>query len=181
MPAGLFFVAGLPFPGRTRHPEKVTDRPYSRHLIIDGYNVVHQWPELKTHLRGGAVARERLVEAVRMIHDVEAVRVTVVFDGAGQDIEIERPGEDLTFSVVYSPAGMSADAVIERMVEVAESREAIHVVTRDNLERETVQAMGAFALDPDGLRDWILRCDRKLARDLHRRRAGVERQWRRRE
>ncbi len=158
---------------------RVTDRPYRRHLIIDGYNVIHQWPELKPHLQGGgAVARERLTEAVRVIHDVDAVRVTLMFDGKGHNIEVERPGEDLTFSVVFSPAGMSADAVIERMVEVAENRDSIHVVTRDNLERETVQALGAFALDPEGLRDWIARCQQKLARDLGRRQSLVERKWR---
>src|SRR5690606_27959349 len=50
---------------------KFRGRPmdYSRHLLIDAYNVIHQWPELRRALRqGSAAAREALATSVRVIH-----------------------------------------------------------------------------------------------------------------
>ncbi len=153
-----------------------------RHLLIDGYNVIHHWPHLKKELReGGEVARARLVNAVQVIHDVEKIRVTIVFDGKGDDIEIERPSGDLSFSVIYSPKGMSADGVIEQLVGVSEHPENVQVATRDNLERETVEALGASSLSPQDLADWVSRCETRLALELRRRKARADRAWRRRE
>ncbi len=153
-----------------------------RHLLIDGYNVIHSWPRLRKYLRrGGEVARARLVEQVRVLHDVEGIRVTIVFDGRGDDIEIERPTPDLTFSVIFSPRGLSADGVIEQLVGTARSPESIQVSTRDNLMRETVRALGAESLSPEELEARIQRCEKQMARNLERQQAGVERAWRRRE
>lgn len=152
---------------------------FSRHLLIDGYNVIHDWPELRTELRGGgAVARERLVEAVRVIHDRDRIRVTIVFDGRGEKIEVERPNEELTFSLVYSPASLSADDVIERLVGAAEESSLCTVVTRDRAERETIEALGAQAISPGELRSWVERTGGFLGRDLESHRRDMDRQWR---
>ncbi len=153
-----------------------------RHLLIDGYNVIHAIPDLKACLGEGVeAARARLVSWVSGLHDIEGIRVTVVFDGRGDDVEIERPSGDLTLSVLYSPRGISADGVIEQLVGTAVTPGNIQVVTRDNLVRETIRALGAEPLTPGDLRDWVERCERKVARELRQRRTGIERAWRRRE
>ena len=152
----------------------------TRHLLVDGYNVIHCLPDLKRHFREGVSAGcARLVAWVGVLHDVEGIRVTVVFDGRGDDIEIERPTEDLTYSVLYSPRGMSADDLIEQLVGASEKPDDFQVVTRDNLVRETVRALGAEPLSPEELRDWVARCEKRLAGDLRSRQRAVERDWRR--
>ncbi|MEX2382758.1 MAG: NYN domain-containing protein [Opitutales bacterium] len=152
-----------------------------RHLLIDGYNVIYDWPELRKELGrgGGAMARDRLVGMVRVIHDVEGCRLTVVFDGKGSRVEIERPGRELTFSVLYSPEGMSADEVIEQLVGSSGNPEQFQVVTRDSLERQTVEAFGASGLSPADLLDWIDRCQKRLGADVSHLRGNVDGAWRR--
>lgn len=151
---------------------------FSRHLLIDGYNVIHDWPELHAELRGdGSVARSLLADAVRPLHDRERIRVTLVFDGRGADIEIERPGGDNTFSFLFSPATMSADDVIERLIGAADDPSLYTVVTRDRAERETIEALGATGMSPRDLKQWIERTQALLARDLKSHSREIDRRW----
>jgi len=151
---------------------------YTRHLIIDAYNVIHQWPETKRELRRGSTfAREKLAAAVRVLHDHEQVRVTLVFDGQGPDVTVERPGAQLTFSFLYSPAAMSADDVIERLVGASPDPANLLVVTQDLAERRTIEALGGTVLSPADLRDWIARVERSMTRDLDKNRRNVQNDW----
>jgi predicted RNA-binding protein with PIN domain len=92
--------------------------PSDRHVLIDAYNVIHAWPHLRAALKdhGPDAARAQLADAVRPIHDIAGWRVSLVFDGRGDALVIERPGTELTFSYVYGPRGLTADAVIEQIV-----------------------------------------------------------------
>jgi predicted RNA-binding protein with PIN domain len=157
--------------------------PPDRHLLVDAYNVIHAWPELRTALadHGPDAARALLATALRPIHDAEGWRVTIVFDGKGDAITVERPGTELTFSYVFGPSGLSADGVIEQLVANAnldpdldrrpgrgkkEEPAEIVVATRDNLLGESARASGARLLTPELLRDWADRAASQQTRDL---------------
>lgn len=145
---------------------------------MDGYNVLHAWPDQKTIWRGGiAVARERLGELVRVIHDREEVRTTLVFDGQGTDIEIERPGEHLTFSFLYTPKGITADTLIEQLVATAKSPASVWVVSRDNGIRETVTASGGTCIDPEDLFQWVHGSREQQGRDLKKHNSKQQKDW----
>lgn len=151
---------------------------FTRHLLIDAYNVIHHWPETKRALRRGSQeAREILAGAVRVIHDRERVRVTLVFDGNGPEITIERPGAQTTFSYLFSPASMSADDVIEQIVGKSADPGSFLVVTQDLAERRTVEALGGVVISPEDLRGWVDRVREAVARDLFLRRKDVEAKW----
>ena len=46
-----------------------------KHLLVDGSNIMHAWPELRALLAGDRdTARARLSRAVRILHDLEQVR-----------------------------------------------------------------------------------------------------------
>ncbi len=152
------------------------------HLLIDGFNIIHAWPELRDMLgRSPAAARARLGEIVRVIHDFTGIRATVVFDGRGEEIEIERPGEEPTFSFLYTPASAAADSVIEQLTAKAQHPGAVIVASADNPLRQTVLAMGAQVISPPDLAAWARTCRQRQSARLKHLSKQVDRQWRRRE
>lgn len=153
---------------------------FAQHLLVDGYNIAHAWPELRRVLarEGREAARARLVERVRVLHDFERVRVSVVFDGRGADIAIERPTRHTTFSVLYTPAGMTADDLIEQLTAQAADPAMVRVATGDQAERDTVEAAGAQVLSPDQLRAWVERVVDAQATVVAEQRRRTEQAWR---
>ena len=153
---------------------------FAKHLLVDGYNIVHAWPDLRRVLakEGREVARAQLVERVRILHDFERLRVSIVFDGRGGDIAIERPTRHATFSVLYTPGGMTADDLIEQLAAHAEAPADVVVATADAAERDTIEAAGAQAVSPEQLADWVERVVRaqRAAVDAHQR--STESRWR---
>lgn len=151
------------------------------HLLVDGYNVIHAWEELRGLLhQDSGMARDKLAEIVRVIHDIEGLRTTLVFDGQGKDIEIERPTEETTFSLLYAPAGMTADSLIEQMVRSSKSPKSVTVASRDNMVIETVLAQGANAISPDALADWVAACEKREGEALRRHQKEVDQKWKQR-
>lgn len=151
---------------------------FTRHLLIDGANILHAWPETKQLIkRDRDAARSQLVHRVAVIHDTEEVRVTVVFDGRGEELVLERPSGHLTFSVIHTPSSLSADDVIEQMVAKSAEPAACVVATDDRAERETVSAAGAAAIHADELAAWIQRAETKQAAALSALRAANQREW----
>ncbi|WP_269538838.1 NYN domain-containing protein [Cerasicoccus fimbriatus] len=148
------------------------------HLLIDGYNVIHQWPDFAEYFhRDPAGACDHLVETVRVIHDIDNYRVTVVFDGRGAMVDAQFPGNIATFAVLYSPSDLSADGLIEQIVKNAKDPKTCTVVSRDNLIAESIRASGGFAIRPDDLRDWVARCDSRSRQAINQRQKQVKKQW----
>jgi predicted RNA-binding protein with PIN domain len=152
---------------------------FERHLLVDGSNVVHAWPELRVLLkRDRDAARARLAAAVRVIHDLEQWRVTVVFDGRGSDLVVERPAGCATFSLLYTPAGTTADDVIEQLVGQAEVAAHCSVATEDRAERQTIEALGAAGMSAQELAGWCARAQQRQATQAVSLRRANDREWR---
>lgn len=148
------------------------------HLLIDGYNVIHAWPELRGLLgRSVDAARERLIETCRVIREVDGLRVTLVFDSSRDTAQVETPGEDQGYAVLYAPKGVSADGLIEQIVRRAKKPTRCVVISRDNLVLEAVRASGGFGYFPEELLDWVRRCEARLAADLDKRKKATKKQW----
>lgn len=156
--------------------------PDCKHLLVDGYNILHTWPKLKDLIRVNlAVARDRLSEAVRIIHDYEGIRTTLIFDGRGREIEIERPSKESTFSYLFTPSGSTADKIIEELVAKADRPQDILVASHDNMIRETVNALGAQTLSPEALVDWVHACERAQTEKLKRMNNKSDSLWKQRQ
>jgi predicted RNA-binding protein with PIN domain len=156
------------------------DYSQCEHLILDGYNLIHAIPEVRDAMRshGITVARERFQELTLCLHDPGKVRLTIVYDGQGGKIDVDQPiPDDPGYAIVYSPSGVSADEVIERLVTNADSPERILVATKDHAIAQTFAASGAFALTPDELLDRIQRVTSVQTRVLQEKRRQNHREW----
>ena len=146
-----------------------------RWVIVDGYSVLHAWPQLRK--LGGRSLEQRRAALVRVLErygDHAGRRVTVVFDGyaAKHKPELtERPGG---VEVVFSPKGKTADEVIERTVAQTGHRAGITVVTSDNVERQIVETLGAMTVSAEMFEVEVATELRELERDVraHGHRSG---------
>jgi predicted RNA-binding protein with PIN domain len=124
----------------------------ARWVLVDGYSVLHTWPVFltrKARARTLAGKRDVLISLLRQYADHTGHRVTVVFDGYAAKHKPESNEPTPGIEVVYSDKGKTADDVIERLVGQSEQPASILVITSDNLERHTVESLGAQSMSCD--------------------------------
>ena len=117
------------------------------YLIVDGYNVIFAWDELKELAKGSfAGARERLVEMLVNYHGYRGGELVLVFDG----YKVKgNPGtkEDVGgIHVVYTMENESADNYIEKLVHEIGKNYHVRVATSDGLIQLTALRMGVQRL-----------------------------------
>ena len=134
-------------------------------LIIDGYNLLHQVPELAKMLGTDIQrARHRLVRMVGETAHNMARQTTVVFDGreAGSDAALTSKYRE----VFFSPGNLSADTVIERLVCKCPNPDKTLVVTSDHAEHDTVSSAGAHTMSSE---EFMARCEANANKTVSKR------------
>lgn len=156
----------------------MTTSPSRTHLLVDGSNIVHAWPDTQALFRRNReAARALLLRRVAVLHDFAGWRVTVVFDGRGDETRIEAVGDTPHFACIFTPAGATADDVIEQLVGRAAEPGACLVATADQAERATVEAAGAAWCSPEDLAKRIDSAESRQGRALTPRNAEATRTW----
>ena len=126
-------------------------------LVVDGYNVIYKSERYLARLDESAEGDPFEQARDLLVADVAAYAKgrydpVIVFDAAG-NVSPERP--DLSKAgvrMVFSPAGESADTVIERLVTEARlAPQAVTVVTSDNTIRATVGGVPVTRVSSDVL------------------------------
>ena len=122
------------------------------YLIVDGHSMVFAWEELATlHARSTSAARDELLRRLTTLQDMSGDQLVVVFDGV---------------QVFYSPAGASADLVIERLAAKYARDRDITVASRDRAVLDTCSAFGALAISANALLERVERAEAELRRRL---------------
>lgn len=153
---------------------------YEKHLLIDGSNILHAWAVLRPLMKNDRdVARAKLSQMVSVIHDEEQVRLTIVFDGRGEELAVEYPGVQKTYAHIYTPAGTTADDVIEQLVGQAVEPGYCTVATDDRAERQTIEASGACGISAEELAAWVQRVELRQRSRVTGLKRDNERTWRR--
>lgn len=139
--------------------------PYA-HLMIDGYSLLHRDPETKKILgRSIGIARRALLEKLERNGAALAEKITVVFDGRGDD-QSGAAIESQHIEVLFSTGGETADTFIERFVGAHPRPAEVMVVTSDRLERDTVEAAGAGSMPCIELMERLESATRETARKI---------------
>jgi predicted RNA-binding protein with PIN domain len=125
----------------------------AHYLVIDGHSVIFAWPDLRQlHDRNRAAARKALIDRLQHLHDTTSWRVTVILDGklgTALPAGVRKPTDMV---VSYATADQTADSIIERLVSSSGVAGQILVITADEAERLTVEALGASTASPTWLR-----------------------------
>ncbi len=123
-------------------------KPYkkqSEYLILDGYNVIFAWDELKAAAVGDlALARDMLIRIVCNYAAFKKCPAEIVFDAykqKGNAGSMERCGN---VSVIYTKEGETADAYIERTTHKMRDTATVRVVTSDLDEQNIILGSGGL-------------------------------------
>lgn len=113
-------------------------------ILVDGYSLLHQWPELAEGApRHSEAARDALVDMLQQYQDASGTPVTVFFDGRGARRSRPRNESGKAVEVLFSSAGQTADDLIERAAHRFQPYGEVLVVTEDFAERDTVSGFSA--------------------------------------
>jgi len=140
-------------------------------VVVDGYNVVHAWPELKRVLDTASLeaARDKLIERLSVFGMVAGADVTVVFDA--HHSAARSNSEELVegVHVLFTRKGHSADHVIERIAYGASQvGDVITVATSDRVQRDLVRGMGGAVISALELERRVVDAEAEMDRRVKR-------------
>ncbi len=114
-------------------------------MIVDGYNVIHDWQELSKLLPGIIDgARSKLLEILSNYSYSIDEKIIVVFDA----YRVKNAGEKIEkydeMDVVFTKEGETADQYIEKFAYENRSKYDIRVVTSDAMQQLSTRVSGAY-------------------------------------
>lgn len=119
--------------------------PKRQRLIVDGYNVIFAWEELKALAAEQLdLARTRLLDILSNYAGFTRSEVVVVFDG--YRVKGSRGAREAyhNLHVAYTKENETADAYIEKLADEIGKNESVRVVTSDNLIRLSALRAGVL-------------------------------------
>ncbi|MDO4614980.1 MAG: TetM/TetW/TetO/TetS family tetracycline resistance ribosomal protection protein [Lachnospiraceae bacterium] len=134
----------------------------TRFLIVDGYNVIFAWEELRDLAeRNIDAARDALLEKLSSYQGYLNMQIAVVFDAYKRK---PNPGWKCQYDnleVIFTKEDETADAYIERRVHDEIGDKLITVATSDGLEQLTVMRLGALRMSARELEEDVARVSRE--------------------
>ncbi|WP_010284982.1 NYN domain-containing protein [Bacillus timonensis] len=114
-------------------------------LLVDGYNIIGAWPELR-HLKTNdfSAARDLLIEKMAEYQAYTGYKVIVVFD-AHLVPGIESKTKNRKVEVIFTRENETADERIEKLAQQLNNiKTQIHVATSDFTEQWQIFGQGAL-------------------------------------
>jgi uncharacterized protein len=136
-------------------------------LLVDGYNIIGAWPELR-QLRDKDLpaARDLLIEKMAEYRAYTGFRVIVVFDAHFVQ-GIEKKTKDHNVEVIFTRENETADERIEKLAKSLNNiKTQIHVATSDFTEQWAIFGQGALRKSARELRNEMLEIERNIKRNV---------------
>lgn len=125
-------------------------------LIVDGYNIIHAWPELEDLTKVSLEsARVKLMDILCNYQGVSEETVILVFDGYLVKGSTGSVTEYNNIFVVYTKEAETADHYIEKTVFNIPKEYRVKVATNDGLEQTIIMGKGAIRITSKELKQMI--------------------------
>jgi len=139
------------------------------YLLVDGYNIIFAWDELKAVARDNLdAARKNLMDVLSNYQGFRQNIVIVVFDAykvPGNPGSVEKYHN---IDVVYTKESQTADAYIEKATYELGRNHRVRVATSDNTEQLIILGHGALRVSASAFREEVESVEGQIA-DLLRR------------
>ena len=155
-------------PVRNEAPPAAEQSAKKEYLIVDGYNVIFAWPELKALARERLdLAREKLMDILSNYCGFTKAELVLVFDAYRTPSHPGAHSDWHNIHVVYTDDGETADTYIERLANDIGKNYAVRVVTSDSLIRLSALHSGVLRVSSGefgGEVAWVLQQIEELLR-----------------
>ncbi|MBN7773615.1 translation factor GTPase family protein [Clostridium aminobutyricum] len=117
------------------------------YLLVDGYNVIYAWDELKELTEGNMdSARMKLLDILSNYQGIRQCQIIVVFDAYRVQGRREELIDYHNLHIVYTKEAQTADQYIEKFAHDNQKKYAITVATSDGLQQLIVRGAGSALL-----------------------------------
>ena len=140
-----------------RPVKPIVEDAREEYLLVDGYNVIYAWPELKEiaeeNMDG---ARTKLLDILSSFQGVKNCQVIVVFDAYRvQGRYLEEIIDYHNVHVVFTKEAQTADQYIEKFAHAHQKKYKITVATSDGLQQVIIRGAGSALLSARELREEV--------------------------
>lgn len=138
-------------------------------LLVDGYNVIYSWPELKELAKDSLdAARMRLIDLMCNYQGYKECILILVFDAYKVKDNLGTSYKYHNIYIVYTKEAQTADMYIERTTHELADKYDITVATSDALEQLIVLGQGAKRISSRELRLEIEHLDKEKLSEFKR-------------
>lgn len=141
-------------------------------LLVDGYNIIHSWPELKELAKDNLdAARTRLIDIMCNYQGYKKCILILVFDAYKVKNNLGSSYKYHNIYIVYTKEAQTADMYIERTTHELVSKYNITVATSDALEQLIVLGQGGKRISSRELRLEVEKLDKEKLEEYRRKQA----------
>ncbi|MBQ8851205.1 MAG: NYN domain-containing protein, partial [Oscillibacter sp.] len=155
----------------TEHEKRTvpTREPQKEYLLVDGYNIIFAWEELKAIARDNLdAARKALCDLLCNYQGYKKCEVIAVFDAYRIKGGLGSVEKYHNIHVVYTKEAETADAYIERTTYELGRKYRVKVATSDGPEQLIILGHGALRLSASNFHEEVERVQGQIAEALRR-------------
>ncbi len=124
------------------------------YLLVDGYNIIHAWEDLREIARLNMdAARQCLMDLLSNYQSFRQKEIILVFDAYQVPGGVGEVSRYHNISVVYTKEAETADAYIEKVTYQMGKQHRVTVATSDSVIQMIIWGHGALRLTPQALRE----------------------------
>ena len=132
-------------------------------LLIDGYNIIFAWDELKEMSKLNLEsARDMLIDIMRNYQGYTGKRIQIIFDAYKQPGNIGHKEQWDNLEVVFTKENETADQYIEKFVLEHVKKLRITVATSDSLEQLLIFGQGALRMPARELQERVITINKEM-------------------
>ncbi len=136
------------------------------YLLVDGYNIIFAWPELKALAEVNLeAARIRLLDTLCNYKGIREGRIIVVFDAYRVEGRRETAEDYHNISIVFTAEAQTADQYIEKFARDHRKKIRITVATSDGLQQVIIRGAGCDLLSARELKEAVDQALEQMAAD----------------
>ena len=150
--------------GYAKKPQKKNQEKY---LLVDGYNIIFAWEELKQLAKENLeAARGKLQDILCNYQGYTGVHTILVFDAYRVKGNPGTVTQYHNIHVIYTKEAETADMYIEKTTKAIAARHQVTVATSDALEQMIIMGHGAIRLSANAFWDEIERVNALIQEEL---------------